>query len=632
MIRKSLSLKFLMYATAAGVLLILLLMAVSTRLLLGRAFKAYEVNSQFQRLYQISEAMRQREKDFQLYDVISNTFYETGNSPFLGQYTELRQQASEALALLAQEELVRSAYLDRELQLLGQGIEQQTEAFAKLVLLTRQKGFKNHGLEGQMRGLVHTIETKIDSMDRAQDLRVAMLTLRRHEKDYLLRRDMRYLELFSEQILFSKALLRQEAAWRDPLAISQLNNLFELYETVFRDLVDKDRQIGVTSDAGQRARVERLGLQVGGALTRMAQVVQESTRGEIERSTRGLFWMLALFTLAITALLLRNAAYLDSSIRFVQKKVDRLAKGDTQQSIVIQKQDEIGQMLGKIRELSESLGLRAAFANEIAQGNFQADFKPLGKQDTLGLALVDMRDKLEQNRLAKLRQDEREAQERWAAESLARLGDLLNQSFTALEPFASALVFFLAKLIDVQQMGLYLAEPEREQIRLLACVAYNHEQLDGQTLAPGEGLVGMCIEEGKRLVFTELPPNYLTIRSGLGDTPPSHLALVPLRSRDKILGALEMASLKPLPSHHLDFLDRASDNISRSLANFMANLRTQDLLKASKEQAHLLSSQEEELRQNLEELQATQEEAQHREELLRAEIRRLKAELAKRPA
>lgn len=56
--------------------------------------------------------------------------------------------------------------------------------------------------------------------------------------------------------------------------------------------------------------------------------------------------------------------------------------------------DEIGEMVYSVNNLSEKLERTAAFATEIGNRNFDSYFEPLGPQDTLGKALVAMRDNL----------------------------------------------------------------------------------------------------------------------------------------------------------------------------------------------------------------------------------------------
>ena len=50
---------------------------------------------------------------------------------------------------------------------------------------------ENSGLEGALRGSVHAIEAKLNQLKEAR-LLVTMLMMRRHEKDFMLRRDAKY--------------------------------------------------------------------------------------------------------------------------------------------------------------------------------------------------------------------------------------------------------------------------------------------------------------------------------------------------------------------------------------------------------------------------------------------------------
>ncbi|HEV8082995.1 MAG TPA: PAS domain-containing protein [Chitinophagaceae bacterium] len=56
--------------------------------------------------------------------------------------------------------------------------------------------------------------------------------------------------------------------------------------------------------------------------------------------------------------------------------------------------DEIGEMVRFVNHLSEKLQATAKFAQEVGQRNFEIPFQPLSSEDTLGIALIAMRDNL----------------------------------------------------------------------------------------------------------------------------------------------------------------------------------------------------------------------------------------------
>ncbi|MBP7808050.1 MAG: SpoIIE family protein phosphatase [Bacteroidia bacterium] len=61
------------------------------------------------------------------------------------------------------------------------------------------------------------------------------------------------------------------------------------------------------------------------------------------------------------------------------------------------RRDEIGEMGGALNSLIESMESTTEFAKQTGSGNFDASYKPLSDQDSLGLALVKMRDDLAEN-------------------------------------------------------------------------------------------------------------------------------------------------------------------------------------------------------------------------------------------
>jgi len=56
--------------------------------------------------------------------------------------------------------------------------------------------------------------------------------------------------------------------------------------------------------------------------------------------------------------------------------------------------DEIGQMIQAMNELIQGLQRTSLFASEIGNGHLQSSYEPLSQEDTLGNALIQMRDKL----------------------------------------------------------------------------------------------------------------------------------------------------------------------------------------------------------------------------------------------
>ena len=112
----------------------------------------------------------------------------------------------------------------------------------------------------------------------------------------------------------------------------------------------------------------------------------------------------------------------------------------------------------------------------------------------------------------------------------------------------------------------------------------------------GEGLVGQCAKEKKRILITEVPDNYVRINSGLGAATPLNIIVLPVLFEGSVRAVVELASFSPFKPTHQDFLDQLPESIGLVLNTIEANSLTEDLLKQSQSLAQDLRSQQEELR------------------------------------
>src|SRR5439155_1757576 len=118
----------------------------------------------------------------------------------------------------------------------------------------------------------------------------------------------------------------------------------------------------------------------------------------------------------------------------------------------------------------------------------------------------------------------------------------------------------------------------------------------------GEGLVGQCALEKRRLLLTEVPSNYISISSGLGEAAPLNIMVLPVLFEGDLRAVIELASFERFSDVHVDFLDQLIELIGIVLNTIEASMRTEDLLKQSQFLARELQSQQEELRRTNEEL------------------------------
>jgi CheY-like chemotaxis protein/signal transduction histidine kinase/HAMP domain-containing protein len=164
---------------------------------------------------------------------------------------------------------------------------------------------------------------------------------------------------------------------------------------------------------------------------------------------------------------------------------------------------------------------------------------------------------------------------------------------------------FLARYLEAPAAAIYAVETDGATLLL---GQYGGATPPSARFGPGEGLVGQVARERELSVLSSLPPDYLRIRSGLGETQACSLALLPLVHVGAVTGVLEIALLKAWPEPNGKLLQTVRETLAITLEVARARSRLRELLLQTQRQAERLAAQEEELRAANEELQVQQEE------------------------
>src|SRR5690606_20630370 len=195
------------------------------------------------------------------------------------------------------------------------------------------------------------------------------------------------------------------------------------------------------------------------------------------------------------------------------------------------------------------------------------------------------------------------AEQDWLKTNLARFTRLL-QGQRELETVVKLILSELAPLVGAQLGVFYMMEAASETARLKLVAAYGYrarKNLPAEFL-PGEGLVGQCAAEQKRIMMSDVPPDYMRISSGLGSAVPRNVVVLPILFEQQVKAIIELASFDAFSATHLAFLDQLMESIGVVLNNIEANTRTESLLKQSQTLARELQSGQEELQKTNDEL------------------------------
>ncbi|MFP5236902.1 MAG: HAMP domain-containing protein [Acidobacteriota bacterium] len=199
---------------------------------------------------------------------------------------------------------------------------------------------------------------------------------------------------------------------------------------------------------------------------------------------------------------------------------------------------------------------------------------------------------------------ERNTEQDWLKTNLARFTNML-QGQRDLSVVGRMLLSELAPLVSAQQGVIYQMESDSGKpeacLQLLSTFA---DTPDGHPheIRIGEGLVGQCAAEKRRMLITELPKRTAPIRSGLFKAPPKNVIVLPVLFEDRVKAVIELASLSAFTPSHLAFLEQLTSSIGIVLNSIEATMQTEGLLKQSQQLAGELQTQQRELQQTNEQL------------------------------
>jgi HAMP domain-containing protein/CheY-like chemotaxis protein/signal transduction histidine kinase len=197
---------------------------------------------------------------------------------------------------------------------------------------------------------------------------------------------------------------------------------------------------------------------------------------------------------------------------------------------------------------------------------------------------------------------DRNTEQDWLKTNLARFTGML-QGQRDLTTVGRMLLSELAPLVNAQQGVIYqMGGEEAAEMVLLSAFAGDGEDGHLRRLKLGEGLVGQCASEKRRMLISDLPPNTIAIRSGLFEAVPRNVIVLPVLFEDRVKAVIELASLSAFTTSQLAFLEQLTASIGIVLNSIEATMQTEGLLKQSQQLATELQVQQKELQQTNEQL------------------------------
>jgi len=226
-------------------------------------------------------------------------------------------------------------------------------------------------------------------------------------------------------------------------------------------------------------------------------------------------------------------------------------------------------------------------------------------KDRINEMIANLRDTTQQN-----------AEQDWLKTNLARISGAM-QGQRDLGAVSRLVMSEVTPLVDAQHGAFFLNEDG--DLRLIASYGYQRRKSLSNRFSFGEGLVGQAALEGKAILVTNAPPDYVKVTSGLGEAVPVNLIVLPILFEDQVIAVVELGSLHAFGDLHQSFLEQLAETTGVVLSNITANRRTEELLEESQRLAEELQSQQDELKRSNLELEQQAQSLKASEELLQTQ-------------
>ena len=210
------------------------------------------------------------------------------------------------------------------------------------------------GMYGQLRKAVHNAEHEINASNQVE-LKALMLMLRRHEKDFMLRHKLKYLDKFEHSVAnFDQQLKQSDLSVQKQQQIAQY---MQEYQQTFRRFVDVSKQVGLTPQQGALGEMKQQELQ----LIEQLEQIHQQTGAQIQSLISEKRLTTLTVTLLLCLLLCAGSTWLAyrvvSRINRLLQHMKEIAdgEGDLSARLISNSPDELGELARAFNRFIEKI-------------------------------------------------------------------------------------------------------------------------------------------------------------------------------------------------------------------------------------------------------------------------------------
>ena len=259
-------------------------------------------------------------------------------------------------------------------------------------------------------------------------------------------------------------------------------------------------------------------------------------------------------------------------------------------------------LTGNVNLLAANLTNQVRAIAEVATAVTKGDLTRSIQVETRG-EVAELKDNIN-TMISNLRETtERNREQDWLKTNIAKFSGML-QGQRELRTVGQMLLTEVAPLVNAHQGTIYLLTNSDGQtaLTLLSSYAHGGSSRVPEYILPGEGLVGQCALDKKRILLTNVAPDFVDISSSLGRAQRVNIIVLPILFEGQTKAVIELASLHPLTVVNITFLEQLTLNIGAVFNTIEATMRTEGLLKQSQQLTVELQARQSELQNTNEQL------------------------------
>ncbi len=317
--------------------------------------------------------LRKSEKDFMLREARDEQFFTSGKSDYSEKIENGVQKILKLSGSIKDNRFIENFGLENDVLKIEKSINTYKSVFSDIVQAYFRRGYLTYGLVGKMREASHGMEEHSFS-DNIYKIKILMM--RRHEKDYMLRKDEKYAEkLNALQKELNNDVINRNALGDNDFRIQHFAEELSNYIKSFNGVVATNKLIGTTETEGLQGKMRAAIHDVGPTIDVMSASINSKSKAQKESILRWITIIFISVMFGLSFVVYSIVSSITKSINEARSVVKAMSKGDLTIEINVEQKDEIGSLLEDmqlmLKKLKDILQLTTSITSNISGASRQ---------------------------------------------------------------------------------------------------------------------------------------------------------------------------------------------------------------------------------------------------------------------